>query len=98
MTRACRSAVRAGSLGLAVLAVSASSSPAQDPTPAATPEPAASPAAPAKVQVTGFVDTYYEYNFNKVDPSLRTFDVQHNAFSLSLAEVAFTKAPTPDTA
>jgi hypothetical protein len=44
--------------------------------------------------VTGLVDIYYGYNFNGVDPSLRTFDVQHNAFSLSLAEVAFTKAPT----
>ena len=39
---------------------------------------------------------YYGYNFNKVDPLLRTFDVQHNAFSLSLAEVAFTKLPTPE--
>jgi hypothetical protein len=54
------------------------------PTPEATPSPAGVP----KVQVTGFVDIYYGYNFNGVDPSLRTFDVQHNAFSLSLAEVA----------
>ena len=29
------------------------------------------------------MDVYYGYNFNKVDPALRTFDVQHNAFSLS---------------
>jgi hypothetical protein len=53
-------------------------------------------AEPPKVQVTGFVDVYFGYNLNGVDPSLRTFDVQHNAFSLSLAEVAFAKTPTVD--
>ena len=36
---------------------------------------------PPKIDVTGFVDVYYLYNFNKVDPALRSFDVQHNAFS-----------------
>jgi hypothetical protein len=46
--------------------------------------------------VTGFVDVYYGYNFNKVDPIARTFDVQHNTFSLSLAEIAFAKGVTPD--
>jgi len=61
---------------------------AQD-APAPTPEP-------PKIDVTGFVDVYYGYNFNKVDPALRTFDVQHNAFSLSLAEVAFAKGVTAD--
>ncbi|HUL80160.1 MAG TPA: porin [Vicinamibacteria bacterium] len=97
MTRDCRSVVRAVSLSFVVVAVYPPSTRAQEPQPAATPEPAASPAAPpAKVQVTAFVDTYYEYNFNKVDPSLRAFDVQHNTFSLSLAEVAFTKAPAAD--
>ena len=49
---------------------------------------------PSKIDVGGFVDIYYGYNFNKVDPQLRTFDVQHNTFSLSLAEVNFTKTPT----
>jgi Putative beta-barrel porin-2, OmpL-like. bbp2 len=62
---------------------------AEEPAPAPTPEP-------PKIDVTGFVDVYYGYNFNKVDPSLRTFDVQHNAFSLSLAEVAFAKGVTPE--
>jgi hypothetical protein len=43
------------------------------------------------------VDIYYGYNFNKVDPILlRSFDVQHNAFSLSLAEVVFAKGVTPE--
>ncbi len=46
--------------------------------------------------MTGFVDVYYGYNFNKVDPKLRSYDVQHNTFSLSLAEVAFAKVPTPE--
>jgi hypothetical protein len=59
------------------------------------PAPAASPA-PAKVEVSGFVDVYYGYNFNKVDPLLRSFDVQHNTFSLSLAEVAFSRGVSPD--
>jgi Putative beta-barrel porin-2, OmpL-like. bbp2 len=64
---------------------------ADDPAPAASPAPE-----PPKIDVGGFVDFYYGYNFNKVDPALRTFDVQHNAFSLSLAEVNFTKAVTPE--
>ena len=63
--------------------------------PAPTPEPSPTPAPPG-IDVTGFVDVYYGYNFNKVDPLLRTFDVQHNTFSLSLAEIAFTKLPTPE--
>ena len=51
---------------------------------------------PSKIDVGGYVDTYYGYNFNKVDPLLRTFDVQHNTFSLSAAEVNFAKVPTAD--
>ncbi len=54
------------------------------------------PADPPKVDVNGFVDAYYGYNFNQVDPLFRTFDVQHNTFSLSLAEVAFAKGVTPE--
>jgi hypothetical protein len=70
---------------------------AQQPTPAPTPPPEATPAPePAKIDVGGYVDTYYGYNFNKVDPLLRSFDVQHNTFVLSAAEVNFTKAPTKD--
>ncbi len=62
---------------------------AQEPAPSPTPEP-------PRIDVTGFVDVYYAYNFNRVDPALRTFDVQHNAFSLSLVEVAFAKSATTD--
>jgi hypothetical protein len=65
-----------------------------------TPETEASPAPEeaksSPVEVSGFVDGYYSYNFNKVAPLLRTFDVQHNAFSLSLAEVAFQKSADAD--
>jgi hypothetical protein len=73
-------------LGVSTRAHAQAAAPAPDPTPA--------PAPP--IEVTGFVDTYYEYNFNQVDPALRTFDVQHNAFSLSLAEIAFAKAVNVD--
>lgn len=64
---------------------------AQEPAPAASPAPE-----PPGVDVSGFVDVYYGYNFNETAPALRTFDVQHNAFSLSLAEIAFSKAVTPE--
>ena len=84
--------------------------------PAAADEQA--PAAPAQsadsavlsffrgTELSGFVDTYYSYNFNKpskpcvtaggvaVFNCLRNFDVAHNSFSLSLAEVALEKKPT----
>ena len=66
---------------------------AQDPVASPVPPP---PPDPPKVDVTGFVDAYYQYNGNGVDPALRTFDVQHNTLSLSLAEIAFSKAVTPE--
>lgn len=59
-------------------------------------------------ELTGFVDTYYSYNFNTpkfpcatvggvaVFNCLHNFDVAHNSFSLSLAEVALEKKPTPE--
>jgi hypothetical protein len=66
---------------------------AQEAAPAATPAPAPDP---PKIDVGGYVDVYYGYNFNETDPLLRTFDVQHNTFSLSAAEVNFAKVPTAD--
>jgi hypothetical protein len=68
---------------------------AQEPAPSPSPTPTAQ-AEPPKIDVTGFVDLYYMYNVNETDPFGRTFDVQHNTFSLSLAEVAFAKSVTPD--
>jgi len=93
MTRMTRLSRRSVVPAVAFLALAAVPVFAEDPAPA----PAASPSPePPKIDVTGFVDVYYGYNFNKVDPSLRTFDVQHNAFSLSLAEINFTKGVTPE--
>jgi hypothetical protein len=53
------------------------------------------------IDVTGFADVYYGYNFN--DPftkttGFRVFDADHNAFSLALAEVAFEKKPVEGSA
>ena len=72
------SAVSRGLLALGLSFLVAHLVLAQDPPP---PEPAPSVASPPKMDVSGFVDVYYLYDFNKVDPQLRTFDVQHNAFS-----------------
>ena len=52
-----------------------------------------------KVEVSGFIDGYYSYNFNK--PSgrtnvLRNFDTRNNEFALNLAELAFEKKPDAD--
>jgi hypothetical protein len=48
-------------------------------------------------ELTGFVDAYYGWNFNRVGPAaLRNFDVNHNEFSFNLAEVALEKKPTVD--
>jgi Putative beta-barrel porin-2, OmpL-like. bbp2 len=70
-------------------------------------EPAAAdPAPPAgnrvsffdKVEFSGFVDTYYGYNFNR-PPSrknpLRNFDLNHNQFSLNLIELAMERKADP---
>ncbi len=109
MSRAFRPGlVRAVSLSVVALASTATAQqavpppatvpdPVPEPAPDPTPEPSPSPpTSPSRVQVTGFVDVYYSYNFNGVDPSLRAFDVQHNAFSLSLAEVAVAKPVSPE--
>jgi hypothetical protein len=61
--------------------------------------PAAAPAAAPGIDVTGYVDGYYSYNFNKpVDKinGLHTFDTDHNSLSLSVVELAFEKKPTAD--
>ncbi|HTP25831.1 MAG TPA: hypothetical protein VMK12_09255, partial [Anaeromyxobacteraceae bacterium] len=83
MTRMSRSSRRLASVGLVWLACAATQARAQTPAPTPTPTPAPSPSPePPKIDVSGFVDTYYGYNFNKVDPIARTFDVYHNTFSL----------------
>ena len=53
-----------------------------------------------RTEISGFVDGYYGYNFNtpstRKTGAERTFDVQHNSLTLSLAEISFTKTPTAD--
>jgi hypothetical protein len=91
MTRTRRlSNARLGPTLASALLVAASAA-AQDP--AASPD---APASPPKIDISGFVDVYYTYNFNRTEPALRSFDVQHNALSLNLAEVAFTEAVSAD--
>jgi hypothetical protein len=84
-----RSLAAAAWLCLSGAALAQEAAPAPAPTPTPTPEP-------PKIDVGGYVDVYYGYNFNQVDPLLRSFDVQHNTFSLSAAEVNFAKVPTSD--
>jgi hypothetical protein len=49
-------------------------------------------------EITGFVDGYYGYNFNRPtgDAQLRNFDTKHNQFALNLVEIALEKKPTAD--
>jgi hypothetical protein len=58
-------------------------------------------AAAPGIDVTGFVDGYYGYNFNsptsKVN-GLRTFDADHNSLTFAVAEVAFEKKPVEGSA
>ena len=44
-----------------------------------------------QTEVSGLVDGYYLWNANEEPPRLRNFDVNHNSFSLSYAEIAFGK-------
>ena len=49
-----------------------------------------------RTDVSGLVDGYFLWALNEVDPQLRNFDIDHNAFTLNYAEIAFAKAPTDD--
>ena len=51
-----------------------------------------------EVEVSGFIDGYYSYNFNKpADRTnvLRNFDTRSNQFALNLAEIVIEKKPDP---
>jgi hypothetical protein len=51
-----------------------------------------------EVEVSGFIDGYYGYNFNKPAGRinvLRNFDTRSNQFALNLAEVVIEKKPDP---
>jgi hypothetical protein len=75
-----------------------------DPTPppaAQTPPP---PPDPDKVtlgffrntEIGGLVDTYWQYNSNKVPPLYQAFNVLYNSFDVSMAELWVAKTPTTD--
>jgi Putative beta-barrel porin-2, OmpL-like. bbp2 len=82
---------------------SASSAPTTDTVPAAEPAKPASGDSGIlgffkEVEVSGFVDGYYSYNFNKPAGRtnvLRNFDVRNNEFALNLAEIVIEKRPDP---
>lgn len=66
---------------------------------------------PPSLDVSGFVDVYYEYNFNRpsafirdeqrnlirndIENNFRNFDFKHNEFALNLAEVVIQRTPAP---
>ncbi|HVO11549.1 MAG TPA: porin [Vicinamibacteria bacterium] len=85
---------RSACVALAALALllrpgGAQAQPAPSPSPTPSPSPESS-----KVDVGAYVDTYYLYDTNKTDPALRSYDVRHNAFTLSAADVSVAKTPT----
>jgi hypothetical protein len=49
-----------------------------------------------QTEIYGFVDGYYLWNFNEETAQLRNFDIQHNAFTLNYAEIAFAKPATAE--
>ena len=59
--------------------------------------PAAAPAPPA-VTITGFVDTYFEYNLDRPTThvnELRNFDVTDEQFTVAMAEIQIQRAAAP---
>jgi putative OmpL-like beta-barrel porin-2 len=73
---------------------------AQTPAPADPAQDATTLSFFRRVEISGFVDGYYQYNFNtpitRRDGPERLFDVRHDSFSLNLAEFAVEKKPTSD--
>ena len=69
---------------------------------AAEPQAGAAPAEPGYVtffkstELGGLADIYYMYNSTKTPAAFRAFDVSHNSFTVSMAEVWLAKAPDMD--
>lgn len=93
-------AANAGSVKAVKSAESASAAPAQGKDSKADDDKKNAPflAFFRNTEVSGFVDVYYGYNFNKPggDAQLRNFDTKHNSFSLNLAEIALEKKVSAD--
>lgn len=52
-----------------------------------------------EVEVSGFIDGYYSYNFNKPagrTNQLRSFETRNNEFALNLIEIVLEKKPDPE--
>jgi hypothetical protein len=83
-------------------AQTAPAKPAQDPPAQTAPAPATESSGVSffkQTEVSGFVDVYVGYNFNTPSTrqaQVRNFDIQHNSFSLNLAELSLEKKPTAD--
>jgi hypothetical protein len=99
--KTCASVPAALVLVLGTAAVSAQDTPVA-PAPSPSPTPAATPEEPerkpAAIEILGFVDTYYGFDFNRPndDVQLRNFDTKHNQLSLGLLEVALEQKPTAE--
>lgn len=88
------------SAAVAVAAANAASTAAATPT-ADEQTPPANPDAGVlnffrSTELGGFVDVYYDFYSTKTNGTYRNFDVEHNAFTPSMAQVWFNKAPTED--
>jgi hypothetical protein len=106
-------ATGASPIASALTASAATAAAAEAGEPAAAQDPAAKQDSATldffrKIEISGFADTYYTYNFNRpsqpcatvggvsVSNCLYNFNVAHNSFSLNLAEVALEKKATAD--
>jgi hypothetical protein len=84
-------AARAIALASTTAATADEAAEQDDPSDAAA-TPAAGPADFFReIVFTGLVDGYYAWAFHEEPPKLRSFDINHNQFSLSYAEVAISK-------
>jgi hypothetical protein len=80
----------------AVDAAAAPSAPAAGAAPPSTDTPGGIAGFFRQTEVTGSVDAYYSWSFNRRDPvEARNFDVAHDQFSFSLAELVADKRSTP---
>ena len=73
---------------------------AQTPAPTDQAQDAATLSFFRRVEISGFVDGYYQWNFNhpvtRTDGPERLFDTRVNSFSLNLTELSIEKRPTAD--
>ena len=91
---ASRAAALAGTAALEAGSLTQDPPPDEEEGAAAPAEPPADAGAAgflSQLKFSGLVDGYYAWAFHEESPQLRSFDVNHNQFSLSYAEVALWK-------